>query len=194
MRRITESALLCAALLLASLAAPAGGAQEIRPAPAPAVPVFRAQATNLVIPQARAYAVAPQAVRVSVAEVSVEAKIVQQVATTRMTVLLRNPGASQQEAEMLVPVPDGAVVRSFELAGAGSEPSAKVLPKEEAKATYLSVVSKLRDPALLEFAGYNLVRSSVFPVPARGEQRVMLVYENVLPADGGRVDYVLPRS
>jgi Ca-activated chloride channel family protein len=193
MRRITESALLCAALLLASLAAPAGGAQEIRPAPAP-VPVFHAQATNLVIPQARAYAVAPRAERVSVAEVSAEAKIVQQVATTRMTVLLRNPSARQQEAEMLVPVPDGAVVRSFELAGAGSEPSAKVLPKEEAKATYLSVVSKLRDPALLEFAGYNLVRSSVFPVPARGEQKVMLVYENVLPADGGRVDYVLPRS
>jgi Ca-activated chloride channel family protein len=55
-------------------------------------------------------------------------------------------------------------------------------------------VNKLRDPGLLEFAGYNLVRSSVFPVPAQGKQRVRLVYEQVLAADGNRVDYVLPRS
>jgi Ca-activated chloride channel family protein len=38
------------------------------------------------------------------------------------------------------------------------------------------------------------VRSSVFPVPARGTQRVRLVYEHILKADGNRVDYVLPRS
>ena len=79
-------------------------------------------------------------------------------------------------------------------AGSAKEPTAKLLPKAEAQAIYRSIVSKLKDPALLEFAGYNLVRSSVFPVPARGTQRVRLVYEHILPADGNRVDYVLPRS
>ena len=55
-------------------------------------------------------------------------------------------------------------------------------------------MARLRDPALLEFAGYNLVRSSVFPLPAGGTQRVRLTYEHLLRADGNRVDYVLPRS
>jgi hypothetical protein len=51
-----------------------------------------------------------------------------------------------------------------------------------------------RDPALLEFAGYNLIRSSVFPVPPNGKQRVRLTYEHLPPRVGDRVDYILPRS
>jgi Ca-activated chloride channel family protein len=34
----------------------------------------------------------------------------------------------------------------------------------------------------------------VFPVPAHGKQRIRIVYEHLLRADGNRVDYVLPRS
>lgn len=151
-------------------------------------------ASNLIIPQARAYAMRSQAQPIQITEVTLDVRILQQVATTTMDVALANPGASQQEAEMLVPVPDGAVVRAFTFAGSSSEPTAKLLPREEAKTLYRSIVSKLRDPALLEFAGYNLVRSSVFPVPGGGSQRVRLVYEQLLPTDGARIDYVLPRS
>lgn len=151
-------------------------------------------ASNLVIPQSGTYLLTPQAERVRISEVRAEINILQQVATTTLDVSLSNPGSRQQEAEMLVPVPDGATVRSFALEGKSKEAGAKLLPKMEAKSTYLSIVSRLRDPALLEFAGYNMVRSSVFPVPARGTQRVRLIYEQVLRADGERVDYLLPRS
>ena len=47
---------------------------------------------------------------------------------------------------------------------------------------------------VLEFAGYNLVRSSVFPVPARGKQRIRLTYTHLADIDGHRIDYLLPRS
>jgi Ca-activated chloride channel family protein len=66
--------------------------------------------------------------------------------------------------------------------------------REEARRTYTDIVHRLRDPALLEFAGYALVRTSVFPVPAQATQRVRVVYHHVLPAVAGRTDYVLPRS
>jgi len=170
-----------------------GKAQEMRPVQSSGASVPHA-ASNLIIPQSGAYALTPQAERVQISEVRAEVNILQQVATTTLEVSLANPGNRQQEAEMLVPVPDGATVRSFALDGKSSEGGAKLLPKAEAKSTYLSIVSRLRDPALLEFAGYNLVRSSVFPVPAHGTQRVRLTYEQVLGADGERVDYVLPRS
>ena len=155
---------------------------------------FHTTASNIIIPQARSYALGAQANQIQISEVTAEVRILQQVATTTMDVGLTNPSGQQQEAEMLVPVPDGAVVRAFTFAGSASEPTAKLLPKGEAKMLYRSIVSKLKDPALLEFAGYNLVRSSVFPVPAHGKQRVRLVYEHILAADGNRVDYVLPRS
>ena len=92
-------------------------------------------------------------------------QILEQAATTTLEVNLVNPGRSQAEAVLLLPVPDGAAIHSFDFLGKSSEPTAQLLTKEEARRIYSSIVAKLRDPALLEFAGYNLVRTSVFPVP-----------------------------
>ncbi|KPK71741.1 MAG: hypothetical protein AMJ84_05730, partial [Acidithiobacillales bacterium SM23_46] len=131
---------------------------------------------------------------VRITEVRAGAVIVEQVATTVLDISLENTGYSRQEAELIVPVPDGAVVRGFTFQGAGREPTAEVLTKDEARRIYDQIVAKIRDPALLEFVGYNLIRSSVFPVEARGVQKVRLTYEHILQADGNRIDYVLPRS
>jgi Ca-activated chloride channel family protein len=95
---------------------------------------------------------------------------------------------------LLVPVPDGAVVRGFAFAGSSEEPTARLLPRDEAKRMYDRIVAQSRDPALLEFAGYNLVRSSVFPVEPNSTQTLRLTYEHLLTKDGDRFDYILPRS
>jgi Ca-activated chloride channel homolog len=193
MRRLTliAATLLCV-IAVCSVLTQKGRTQEM--ATPRSADGFHTTASNIIIPQARSYALGAQANQIQISEVTAEVRILQQVATTTMDVGLTNSSGQQQEAEMLVPVPDGAVVRAFTFAGSASEPTAKLLPKAEAKTLYRSIVSKLKDPALLEFAGYNLVRSSVFPVPAQGKQRVRLVYEQILRADGNRVDYVLPRS
>lgn len=127
---------------------------------------------------------------------SVEARvnILEKTASTTLEVRLRNPSPNQTEAIVLLPVPEGAVVSAFAFEGAASEPTARVLSKDEARRLYDSIVARVRDPALLEFAGYNLIRSSVFPIPGGGTQKVRLTYENLLEADGNRVDFVLPRS
>jgi Ca-activated chloride channel family protein len=153
----------------------------------------RALASNVVIPQTRAFSTERRQA-VEITEVSVGVVILEQVATTTMDISLKNPSGSRLEAELIVPVPDGAVVRGFTFQGAGSEPSAALLPKDEARSTYDAIVARVRDPALLEFLGYNLIRSSVFPVEPHGTQKVRLTYEHLLTADGERVDYVLPRT
>jgi len=153
----------------------------------------RPLAPNVIVPQARAYPIGrPAAVRITSVEVKTVVK--EQVATTVMDIHLENPGHVRQESELLVPVPEGAVVRGFTFKGSGKEPTAELLPADEARKIYDSIVAKLKDPALLQFAGFNLIRSSVFPVEARSTQQVRLTYENLLSADGDRVDYVLPRS
>ena len=156
----------------------------------------RALAANVIVPQARSAVWRPgnPAGQVQITEVNVGVEIVEQVATTTMDISLSNPSGARLEAEMVVPVPDQAVLRGFTFQGAGSEPTAELLMKAEARRIYDSIVAKTRDPALLEFIGYNLIRSSVFPVEARGTQKVRLVYEHLLTADGDRVDYLLPRT
>ncbi len=163
----------------------------------------RPWAANIVVPQARSF-VPPRAAvastapvrqtNIEVTGVEVGVVIVEQAATTTMDISLKNLTGSRQEAELVVPVPDGAVVRAFTFQGAAKEPIAELLPKDQAKGIYSQIVAKIRDPALLEFIGYNLVRSAVFPVPPNGTQKVRLTYEHLLAADGNRVDYELPRS
>jgi Ca-activated chloride channel homolog len=156
----------------------------------------RPLASNIIVPQSRdrAFCIVRREQPVQVTEVIGLVDIVDQVAVTTIEIRLKNPSRRRQEAELIMPVPEGAVIRGFTFQGAGKEPSAQVLPKEEAKRIYDQLVAKIKDPALLEFAGYNLVRSSVFPVEANGTQKVRLTYEHILPIDGNRIDYILPRS
>ncbi|GAF69873.1 unnamed protein product, partial [marine sediment metagenome] len=153
----------------------------------------RALASNIIVPQSRSFAVDRRR-RAEITGVKVGVVILEQTATTTMEISLRNPTNARLEAELLVPVPEGAAVRSFGFSGAGKEPTAELLPKEEAIAMYKSIVAKLKDPALLEFAGCNLIRSSVFPLEPRGRQKIRLTYEHLLDSDGDRIDYVLPRT
>lgn len=154
----------------------------------------RRLASHIIVPQARPWTTPHPAGSVQIVEVNVAVEIVEQVATTTMDISLTNATGARLEAEMAVPVPDKAVLRAFTFQGAASEPTAELLAREEARRIYDSVVAQTRDPALLEFIGCNLIRSSVFPVEPRGAQKVRLIYEHVLPADGDRVDYVLPRT
>ncbi len=152
--------------------------------------------TNVIVPQVRVVPPGGQAVQQSVglAAVDATARVNEQVASTTIRLTLRNPTGRVQEAQVLMPVPDGATVRSMELEGLGEQGIAQILPRAEARRIYDDIVRRSLDPALLEFAGYNLIKTSVFPVPAKGEQKVNLTYEQILPADGERVDYVLPKS
>jgi Ca-activated chloride channel family protein len=173
------------ALLAASIPEPSR-AQEISSG-------LRSSASNIVVPQRRSFAIRHGGV-VEISGVEAHVAILEQTSTTRLDISLRNPTGSRLEAELVVPVPDGAAVRGFSFQGAAKEPTARLLPKDEARRLYEEIVARTRDPALLEFAGYNLIRSSVFPVEARGTQEVRLIYEHVVLADSGRVDYALPRS
>ncbi|MHC4142393.1 MAG: VIT domain-containing protein, partial [Planctomycetota bacterium] len=154
-----------------------------------ALPRHMGRASQVIIPQARAFALDTTDRGVEIESVRARVSILDGTATTTLDIALGNPSARRVEAVLLLPVPAGAVV-----SGSASEPTAQVMAADEARRLYDAIVAKVRDPALLEFAGYNLIRSSVFPVPPNGKQRVRLTYEHLPPRVGDRVDYILPRS
>jgi Ca-activated chloride channel family protein len=155
----------------------------------------RPLAANIIVPQSRERAFRPDRQNyIQVTKISVLIDILESTAVTTIEIQLQNTSGSRQEAELIVPVPAGAVVRGFAYDGPSGEITAEVLAKDEAKRIYQQLVSKVRDPALVEFIGYNLIRSSVFPVEPHGKQKVRLTYEHLLEADDNRVDYFLPRT
>jgi Ca-activated chloride channel family protein len=170
----------------------AADAQEVVSPESRAAPLARH--AHVVVPQSRGFVLDRRGDAVVVESVRAHVTLRDAAATTVLDVALRNPGARVAEAVMLLPVPAGAAVGAFDFQGAGAEPSARLLPAAEARRLYDDIVRRARDPALLEFAGHALVRSSVFPVEPGGSQRVRLTYEHVVPVDGPRLDYLLPRS
>ena len=184
------AALACLLTGLAPLA-PAAPAQTLVHPPS-AVPPAWTPPPRVVVPQ-----IGRVVGRVSALEVTgvrSRVDIRDTVATTTMEVMLANRSGANQEAILLLPVPAGASVIGFTFEGPASEPTAKLLTREEARREYDAIVARERDPALLEWAGWNLIRSSVFPVPPGGVQRVQVTFEQLLEPVGDRIDYVLPRS
>ncbi len=56
------------------------------------------------------------------------------------------------------------------------------MSKAKALETYEEIVRGRIDPALLEYAGGNTFSGRVFPIPAKGYNRVIIAYEELLPA------------
>jgi Ca-activated chloride channel family protein len=144
-----------------------------------------------IVPQARPWRGVHQA-RLSAADVRVA--IDNQIATTTIELALTNDASVPQEAQVLLPVPEGVTIRFLQFDGVGSEPTAKLLPRNEARRIYDAIVHRRRDPALLEFAGYGVIRTSAFPIPGRTTLKVRITYEQVVVSDQGRVEYLFPRS
>jgi Ca-activated chloride channel family protein len=124
----------------------------------------------------------------------VSVTIEDQVATTRVDQLFLNENSWTAEGTYIFPLPKGAAVSEFIMWVDGQPVTAEILEAGEARRIYDDIVRTMRDPALLEYVGQDLVKASIFPIPAGEERRVELEYSQVLPADNGLVHYVYPLS
>ena len=175
---------------------PGAVAQEALPDdPTPSVEPAMAPDIQTIFPQRRwRRPLAQHWQPVEVKAVDADVVIDGDVATTTLAITLFNPSSGIARCELAVPVPGEAAISAFSLDGLECDPPARLLPRDEARAAFEAIVRKMIDPGLLEFAGYGLITSSVFPVPAHGEQTFRLTYEHVLDGDGSSIVYELPRS
>ena len=74
----------------------------------------------------------------------------------------------------------------------GKETKGELLEADKAREIYTSIVRRIQDPGLLEYMENNLLRMRVFPVPARGNQRVSVSYTSVVPKEGDLMEFVFP--
>jgi Ca-activated chloride channel family protein len=122
----------------------------------------------------------------------VDVTIDNQVAVTHVDQVFYNPNDWAVEGTYLFPLPADAAVSAFTLWADGQPVEGQILDAEQARQTYRQIVSSLRDPALLEYAGRGAVQAHIFPIPPKGERRIELEYTQALAAENGLVRYVYP--
>jgi Ca-activated chloride channel family protein len=116
----------------------------------------------------------------------------EQVAVTKVEQVFRNHTDRRLEATYIFPVPKGASVTKFSMWVDGKEVKGELVPADQARQIYTSIVRRTQDPGLLEYMGNNLLRMKVFPIPPKGDQKVAFSYTSESPKEAGLVEYVYP--
>ncbi|SET72763.1 VIT and vWA domain-containing protein [Stigmatella erecta] len=135
------------------------------------------------LPNARPLAIKSQRVTVAIQDGT---------AVTRVEQTFQNDGPSQLEAHYIFPLPRGAALSEFYLWINGKKTKGELLERDKATNIYEGIVRRLADPGLLEYVDSDVFRVRVFPVPARGEQKVELAFSQVLNFSAGLYHYHYP--
>lgn len=127
-------------------------------------------------------------------ELRIQALVRHQTAQVEVSQTFLNTGSRQMEVVFVFPLPyDGAVDRMTFLVD-GKEIPARLMPADEARKYYEEIVRRNLDPALLEWIGTGLFRTSVFPVPPGAKRTVSIRYSQILRLQDGLVDFLYPLS
>jgi len=124
----------------------------------------------------------------------VNAKLVDQVARVQVSQSFVNTGSRQMEVAFVFPLPYDGAIDQLTLLVDGKEFPAKLLDAKEARQQYEAIVRKNQDPALLEWMGTGMFKTSVFPVPPGAERKVTLRYSQLCRKLDGLTDFLFPLS
>lgn len=115
-----------------------------------------------------------------------------QVARTSIDQVFINNDDRDIEGIFIFPLPRHAVLSDFALFVGDQRVKAEILDSQQARRMYEDIVRQLKDPGLLEYVGRNAFRARIYPIPARGEKRIQLAYEEVLKEERGLIRYLYP--
>src|SRR6266581_645161 len=117
-----------------------------------------------------------------------------QVAITSIDQEFYNPNDQRLEGFYMFPVPKGAHIDKLSVEIGGKMVDAELLSADKARQIYEDIVRRMRDPALLEYAGRDLFKVRIFPIEPRSRKPIKISYTELLRADAGTVTYSYPLS
>ncbi|MBK8588522.1 MAG: FecR domain-containing protein [Sandaracinaceae bacterium] len=151
----------------------------------------------------------------AISEHKVSVRIVGNVARTEVEEAFRNDGDDTLEGVYRFPMPPDARVASLQLLIDGTWEEGAIVGRDRAQAIWRGVIRNAtpeqqrqqqqeewiwvpgpwRDPALLEWQRGGRFELRIFPIPAHGERRVRITYEQTIsPSAGGERRYVYPMA
>ena len=122
---------------------------------------------------------------------TVTISVVDGIAVTEIDQVFKNDAKVQMEGTYVCPLPPGAALNGFSIWMAGRQVRGSVMERGQARRIYDRIVGRRRDPVLVELVGNGTaIRTSIFPIPAGGEMRVLTEYACRL--EGARVPVPFP--
>jgi Vault protein inter-alpha-trypsin domain len=109
------------------------------------------------------------------------------IARTEYELTYRNDLDREVEGDFSYPLPAGAELTGLGLYFNGRLRQAVAVERERARVAYESIVHRRVDPALAEWSSGNRATLRVYPIPAKGEKKVWLSYDQEIVSG----DYVL---
>lgn len=116
------------------------------------------------------------------------------LARTWIELSFHNPNARVLEGEFVFPLADGQTVSGYALEVEGAMREGVVVPKQTARVAFEEISRQQIDPGLAELTQGNVFRTRLYPIPARGNKRVALGFEQLMPLREGQYRYLLPLS
>lgn len=107
-----------------------------------------------------------------------------------------NHGSSIGEADYVLPLPRGAAFEDLALEIDGEMVSGEALGAGDARRIYEEIVRKQRDPALVEWMDFGVLRTRIFPIQPGQTRTVVVRFRAVAEREGDalRVDVPAPRG
>src|SRR6202165_1903930 len=121
----------------------------------------------------------------------VRVELVDRVLRYEITETFINRGSRVGEADFMFPLPKAAAFQDLKLSINGEMVSGETMNANQARQIYEEIVRRQRDPALLEWMGYGLLRARIFPIAPGEQKKVVVRFQTVAEREGDalRVDY-----
>ena len=127
-------------------------------------------------------------------ELAVNATVTDQVAKVQVSQSFVNTGSRPMEVSFIFPLPYDGAVDQMTFMVDGKEYEAKMLSAEEARRVYEGYIRRNQDPALLEWLGTGMFKTSVFPVPPGVKRTVTMRYSQICRKTEGLTEWLFPMS
>lgn len=126
----------------------------------------------------------------------VRVELVDRVLRFEITEIFVNRGTGLGEADYIFPLPKGAAFQDLKLSINGELVSGELMNAGRARQIYEQIVRQQRDPALVEWMGYGMLRARIFPIAPGEEKKVVVRFQMVAEREGDalRVDYFRGRG
>jgi len=121
----------------------------------------------------------------------IRADLIDRVLRYEVTEVFVNRGSGLGEADYVFPLPKGAAFQDLKLSINGELVAGEMLNADRARQIYEQIVRQQRDPALVEWMGYGMLRARIFPIAPGEQKKVVVRFQTVAEREGDalRVDY-----
>ncbi len=125
-------------------------------------------------------------------ELTIDVKVVANLAVTTMTMNFHNDLDRVLEGRLNFPLGEGQTVSRFAMSVNGKLREGVVVEKAKGRQVFENIVRQGIDPGLLEWTKGNVFKARVYPIPAKGDKKIVIAYEQELKDAGKGFLYSLP--